>query len=74
MAGLWDQKNSSRGRGAAGLVKIEFRVRFLFFFFFFLSKLPPSMQVLEATIYRQNVARFPNLVPQLLLFCKFDFS
>ena len=41
-----------------------------------LSKLPPPLECVEETsIYRQNVARFFNLVPQLLsFFVNFDFS
>ena len=36
---------------------------------------PPLLFELKTTIYRQNVARFFNLVPQLLsFFVNFDFS
>lgn len=38
--GLWEQKNSSRGRGAAGLVEIDFRVLFLCCLSPQISKLP----------------------------------
>ena len=41
MAGVVGAKNSSRRRGAAGLVEIDFRVRFLFFFLYFSFKIAP---------------------------------
>jgi len=36
---------------------------------------PPLLSVLRGPVFTgKNIARFSNLVPQLLSFCKFDFS
>ena len=55
----------------------EQKFGFLFFCVFYsLLKLqndPPLEFVEKTTIYRKNIARFFNLVPQLLFVCKFDF-
>jgi len=40
-----------------------------------MCKIAPPLSVLRGPGFiGKNVARFPNLVPQLLSFCKFDFS
>jgi hypothetical protein len=49
--------------------------RVFYGFFYFLQNYPPPLSVLRGPIFiSKNIARFPNLVPQLLSFCKFDFS
>ena len=72
--GLWEKKNSSQGRGAPDLVEIYFRIRFSPFFVFFFQNCPSPLSVLRRLIFiGKNIARFPNLVTQLLCFCKFVF-
>ena len=67
MFGWLRQKFKPKGRGAACLEKNGFRVRFCIFSE--VVKIAPPFECVEETsIYRQNVARFFNLVPQLLSF------
>ena len=71
------EKNSNQPGGGGCLQRDRVRFRVWFFFFLYFSdvlKLPSSLCVLKATIYRQNVAWASKLVPQLLLFVNFDFS
>jgi hypothetical protein len=71
------RSGKSWGEGLERLVCVgrdRFRFR-VFLYFFSLSKLPPSLCVLWKLIFiGKNVAKSPNLVPQLLsFFCKFEF-
>ena len=54
------QKTSWEGAAVFGFLGFRFFVMF--------QNCPPLLFELKTTIYRQNVARFFNLVPQLLSF------
>jgi len=59
---------------ALGERRRVFRVR-VFVFFFTCVKLLFPLSLLRGPVFiGKNVVRFSNLVPQLLSFCKFDFS
>jgi hypothetical protein len=60
------------GGGLSAEMGLGFRFSFKVFLLFFLNCL--SFCVLKVTIYRQNIVWSSNLIPQLLFFCKFDFS
>ena len=69
---VFEKKKKCQGWGAAALRKMgEDRFRVFVFFSECVKNAPPLECVEEPSIYRQNVARFFNLVPQLLSFCKF---
>jgi hypothetical protein len=73
-AGFGERKSKPGGGRLFGLDR--FRVRFFLFFLYFSFKIapPPICKCWKLLFIGKYVARSPNLVPQLLSFCKFDFS
>jgi hypothetical protein len=65
----------SLGRGGAPLLqkRIGLGLGFFFWYFFWCFKIAPFCVCWRPVFIGKNVARFSNLVPQLLSFCKFWF-